>query len=43
MKIDDANNNIHDNDYSVLGRICAIYMKSFNSKSKRTKFKHEFV
>ena len=43
MKIDDASNNIHDKDYSVLGRICAIYMKSFNSKSKRTKFKHEFV
>ena len=43
MKIGDVNNNIHDNDYRFLGRIFAIYMKSFNSKSKWPKLKHEFV
>ena len=43
MKRDDANNNIHDNDYRVLLRICAIDMKSFNSKTKCPKCKHEFV
>ena len=43
MKSDDANNNIHDNDYHVLDRIGAIDMKSFNSKTKCPNRKHEFV
>ena len=43
VKSDDANNNIHDNDFRVLVQICAIDMKSFNSKTKCPKCKHEFV
>ena len=43
MKSDDANNNIHDNDYRILVPIYAIDMKNFNSKTKCPKCKHEFV
>ena len=43
MKSDNANNNIHDNDYRVLVRSCAIDMESFNSKTKCPKSKHKFV
>ena len=43
MKSGNANNNIHDNDYCVLVRICVIDMKSFNSKTKCPIYKHEFV
>ena len=43
MKSDDANNNIHDDDCHVLVRICAIDMKTINSKTKCPNCKHEFV
>ena len=43
MKNDDANNNIHDNDYPVLFRIGNIDMTSFNSKTKCPNCKHKFV
>ena len=43
MKRDDAYNNIHDNDYYDVVRICFIDVKSFNSQTKCPNCKHEFV